>query len=115
MLDEHGDSIADGDASMDPSNILSGDGTGNLRVAKSKTLIRLMDASPKWTLVLAHCRMQMRIAICCGRCENPFLLKEVKYCETRAAYTQDWFAAGLKQTGMCYGDLESCEGLNSSN
>jgi hypothetical protein len=116
--------LGDGDAGMDLSNILPGDGTGNadLQVAGkvtktkvSKILIGLISSSPKWISVLTHCRMHMRIAICCGRCENLYLLRKITYVEVRAAYTREWFAASLEQIGMCYDELESGEELDSSN
>lgn len=128
MPGEDGGSIADptnivfgdGDVSMNLSNILPGDGTGNTDLAGQVTkttapitLLRLTSTSPKWGLVLSHCRMQMRLAICCGRCENPYFL--IENVDIKATRTHEWFFSSLEKTGIRLDQLELGEELNSSD
>lgn len=109
--------FGDGDVSTKLSNILP-DGTGNTdhagqvtNTTAPTTLIRLTSTSLNWGLVLSRCRMQMRLAICCGRCENPYLL--MANVDIRAARIHEWFFTSLERTGIRRDQLESGEELNS--
>jgi hypothetical protein len=109
--------FGDGDVSTKLSNILP-DGTGNTdhagqvtNTTAPTTLIRLTSTSLNWGLVLSRCWMQMRLAICCGRCENPYLL--MANVDIRAARIHEWFFTSLERTGIRRDQLESGEELNS--
>jgi hypothetical protein len=95
---------------MDASSIQVDDDTAQSTVQEAApftdTLHTILVGLPRWRSTLVCLRLKMKVAVCCGNAQNPFLLTQPGYTEQKTQFIDELFDQSLTAVNMTRDDLE---------
>lgn len=80
-------------------------------VSFTDTLHTILVGFPRWRSTLVCLRLKMKVAVCCGNAQNPFLLTQPGYTEQKTQFVDELFEQSLVTVHMTRDDLEKGQGL----
>ncbi|KIK31895.1 hypothetical protein CY34DRAFT_111193, partial [Suillus luteus UH-Slu-Lm8-n1] len=75
-------------------------------VSFTDTLHTILVGFPRWRSTLVCLRLKMKVAVCCGNAQNPFLLTQPGYTEQKMQFVDELFEQSLVTVHMTRDDLE---------
>ncbi|KAG2739086.1 hypothetical protein P692DRAFT_20823135 [Suillus brevipes Sb2] len=97
-------------SAMDASSIQVDDDTAQSTVQEAApftdTLHTILVGLPRWRSTLVCLRLKMKVAVCCGNAQNPFLLTQPGYTEQKTQFIDELFDQSLTAVNMTRDDLE---------
>lgn len=85
------------------------------KVLAAHSLHQIMEMCQSWCRALAYLHMLLRIAICCGCCDNPHLLVNMEFATHRLKLIRSIWPECLLRANVTSEDLETGQELNFSN
>ncbi|KAG1899893.1 uncharacterized protein F5891DRAFT_1189372 [Suillus fuscotomentosus] len=82
------------------------------KVSAAHSLHQIMEMCPNWRRVLALLRMLLRVAICCGRSDNPYLLVNVDFSARQLELIRSVWPECLLRANVTSESLETGQELN---
>ncbi|KAG1765878.1 hypothetical protein EV702DRAFT_1050867 [Suillus placidus] len=95
-------------SAMDASSIQMDDDARqpNEPETSTDTLHKVLAGVPRWRNTLICLRLKMKVVICCGDAQNPFLLLQLIYSEQKMAFFNELFKQSLIAVDIALEDLE---------
>ncbi|KAG2085881.1 uncharacterized protein F5147DRAFT_781840 [Suillus discolor] len=99
-------------SAVDVSSVQLDDNTPEPNTSKTPlpftdTLHMILMGVPRWRNALVCLRLKMKVAICCGNVQNPFLIMQLGYAEQRKQFMNVLFEQSLTAVNLVHDDLEN--------